>query len=70
LTNVVDLYQLKSQKTDVQSFNYYKQEYIVGALKELFLTPEGLLSLGLFVFMIGMGIYLVKMFISKMNNDQ
>jgi len=42
----------------------------MGALKELFLTPEGLLSLGVIVFMLGMGVYFVRMFISKMNNDE
>ena len=39
-------------------------------LTELFTSEEGLMSLGVIVFMLGMGGYLVKMFISKMNNKQ
>ncbi|MGB0495413.1 MAG: DUF3149 domain-containing protein [Kangiellaceae bacterium] len=42
----------------------------MGALVELFSTPEGLLSLGVIVFMLGMAVYFIRMFISKMNNDQ
>ena len=42
----------------------------MGALTELFATPEGLLSLGVIVFMLGMGVYFVRMFISKMNDDK
>ena len=39
-------------------------------LTELFTSEEGLMSLGVIVFMLGMGGYFVKMFISKMNNKQ
>ncbi|TQV82790.1 DUF3149 domain-containing protein [Aliikangiella coralliicola] len=35
--------------------------------KELFSSAEGLLSLGVILFMIFMGTYLARMFIKKMN---
>lgn len=38
-------------------------------LTELFSTPEGLMSLAVIVFMIGMGGYLGHMFIKKMNES-
>ena len=42
----------------------------MGALSELFTSEEGLLSLAVIVFMLGMGVYFVRMFITKMNNDE
>jgi len=41
----------------------------MGALVDLFTSFEGLLSLAVIVFIIGMAVYCTYMFISKMNSE-
>ncbi|MFT6733388.1 MAG: hypothetical protein ACJAS9_001575 [Polaribacter sp.] len=42
----------------------------MGALTELFSSPEDLLNLGVIVFMHGIAVYFIRMFISIINNDE
>jgi hypothetical protein len=45
-------------------------EIIMGALKELFTSDVGLLSLGVIVFIIGMGVFFIRFFQRQMNESE
>jgi hypothetical protein len=66
----IDARQRRDHRAGAQSTHRSMQESVMQALKELFTTDVGLMSVGGIAFMLGMAVFFVRYFIRHMREDE